>query len=49
MKGVKLADYSAAAKAAMEIIQTTDARGRNELFEALLDYELHVEDQDALW
>ena len=49
VKGVRLADYGAAARAAMEIIQTTDALGRNELFQALLDYEQRVDDQDALW
>lgn len=49
VKGVRLSDWDAAGRAALEILKTTDSVGGNELFQSLLDYQLRVEDQDALW
>ena len=44
--GVKFLDREAAAAAAIEIVKATDASGRNELFEALLNYQDHPDDPD---
>jgi hypothetical protein len=39
IRGVRLADWDAADKAALEVIAATDGNGRNELFDVLLEYQ----------
>lgn len=46
---VKLGDWNAAELAALEIVKATDAGGRNELFEMLLDYQDLSDDDPRLW
>jgi hypothetical protein len=49
IKPVKLGDLNAAELAALEIVKATDAFGRNELFEILLDYQDFSDDDPRLW
>ena len=49
IRGVRLGDWDSAERAALEIIATTDRKGGNELFSALLDYQDLSDDNDLLW
>jgi hypothetical protein len=49
IRGVRLADWDAAEMAALDIIATTDRKGHNEIFSALLEYQDLTEDSDLLW
>lgn len=46
---VRLADWAAAEQAALQIITETEASGRNEIFEALLNYQDCCEEDERLW
>jgi hypothetical protein len=46
--GVKLGQWKASEKAAIKILENTDAGGRNELFEVLLTYQ-DCPDEDMRW
>jgi hypothetical protein len=47
--GVRLADWAAAERAGLQIIAKTDGSGRNEIFEALLNYQDCREEDERLW
>lgn len=49
IKSVKLGDWDAAEIAALEIVKTTDASGRNELFDALLEYQDLRDEDPRFW
>jgi TIR domain len=49
IRGVRLGDWDSAERAALEIIATTDRKGGNGLFRALLDYQDCGDDSDLLW
>ncbi|HUA21819.1 MAG TPA: toll/interleukin-1 receptor domain-containing protein [Bryobacteraceae bacterium] len=49
IKQVKLGDWNAAELAALEIVRATDAGGRNELFETLIDYQDFSDEDPRLW
>jgi hypothetical protein len=49
IRGVRLADWDSAERAALEVIATTDREGGNEIFAALLEYQDLVDDSDLLW
>jgi CHAT domain len=46
---VDIGDWDAAIKPAIEIIETTDERGVNKLFENLLEYQDYKGDDQSLW
>jgi hypothetical protein len=47
--GVKLADWAAAEQAALEVIAQTNPSARNEVFEALLNYQDCSDEDERLW
>lgn len=50
IKNVKLGWWKAAAQAALKIVETTDpASGKNDLFQALLEYQDVPDDNDRFW
>ncbi len=49
INAVQLADWAAAEFAALEIVKTTDSSGRNELFDALLEYQDLTDDDPRFW
>jgi len=49
IKDIKLADWDSAAQAAIKVIAQTDAAGRNEVFESLLNYQDCPDDDERFW